>query len=218
MCAGGGGRFDAATIAHSHTNWMSDQVSPVKNLAIHFGSQLAHCAVACNDWLICWPPEHHYGYLASFPGPGDLAFRTRVAMLGSFGVSAAVEEWSPADVAVVATHADVYRRCVRPLIHHGNQYRLTEQPPFDGQGDWAAMWYAAKNGLAGALFAFRLAQGEPRRSFALPGLIPDMLYAVEMVGGGTAKIRGTDLANGLAVTCPAPFTSQLVLIHQELDE
>ena len=213
MCAGGGGRFDDEIIARSHTNWMSDQVNPVKNLAIHFGSHLAHCAVQCNDWLICWPPDHDYGHRETYPMPGDLAFRTRVAMLGSFGISAAVREWTPEDSAVVADHVALYRRHIRSLVHHGAQYRLTEQPPFDGQGDWAALWYVAHDGAAGVLFAFRLGQGTPERRFALPGLDAGRAYEVQVPGGEAVRTQGTELGEGVMVTCPAPFTSQLVLVR-----
>ena len=96
MCAGGGGRFDPLILEHAHTNWMSDQTQALINLAIHFGSQLAHPAVECNDWLIEWPP--HDGLHSSHPVDqrGDLAFRTAVAMLGTFGISAPVEQWSAA--------------------------------------------------------------------------------------------------------------------------
>ena len=61
MCAGGGGRMDGEILSHAHTNWMSDQESAVRKLAIHFGTQLAHPAVTCNDWLIDWPgsPDGH---------------------------------------------------------------------------------------------------------------------------------------------------------------
>ncbi len=44
MCSSGGGRFDGELLAHSHTNWMSDQKQPLRNLSIHFGSQLAQPA------------------------------------------------------------------------------------------------------------------------------------------------------------------------------
>ena len=213
MCAGGGGRFDSAIIRRSHTNWMSDQVNPLKNLAIHFGSQLAHCAVHCNDWLICWPPEHNYDHGETYPMPGDLAFRTRVAMLGTFGISAATQEWRTEDFDLVAEHVSLYHRRVRRLVHHGNQYRLTEQPPFDGQGEWAAMWYVAKDGMEGILFAFRLARGKREHSFSLPGLDPTTSYEVQPMGGESGVATGSDLANGLSITCPASFTSQLVLIR-----
>ena len=51
MCASGGGRMDGELLSHAHVNWVSDQPGPLRKLAIHFGTQLAHPAVVCNDWL-----------------------------------------------------------------------------------------------------------------------------------------------------------------------
>jgi alpha-galactosidase len=134
-------------------------------------------------------------------------------MLGTFGISAATQEWGAEDFDLVAEHVSLYRWRVRRLVHHGNQYRLTEQPPFDGQGEWAAMWYAAKDGMEGIFFAFRLARGKREHSFSLPGLDPTTSYEVQVMGGESGVATGADLANGLSITCPAPFTSQLVLIR-----
>src|SRR5690349_7458305 len=101
VCSSGGGRFDGAIMSHAHTGWISDQTHPQMKLAIRFGSQLAHPATECNDWLAEWPP--HVGQAdtqrAPHGGLGDLAFRLHVAMLGSFGISAPVERWSREDAA-----------------------------------------------------------------------------------------------------------------------
>ena len=48
--------MDGEILSHAHVNWISDQPGALRKLAIHFGSQLAHPAVECNDWLIEWPP------------------------------------------------------------------------------------------------------------------------------------------------------------------
>ena len=214
MCAGGGGRFDPGILAHAHTNWMSDQTQPLMNLAIHWGSHLAHCPVECNDWLIEWPPHDGLHRLQSVDARGDLSFRTRVAMLGTFGISAPVERWTPEDVDVVKTHVVWYTDRVRPLVHAGDQYLLTEPPPLDGEGDWAALWYASKDRTRGILFAFRLAGAESQRSFPLPGLSPDARYRVETPEGLRDERAGADLAKGLVVIADAPFRSVLVAVER----
>jgi len=202
MCASGGGRMDGAILAHAHTNWISDQPQAVAKLAIHAGMQRAHPAVSCNDWLVDWPPRFYSG-IAGIDRRGDLAFRLRVAMLASFGISAPVGDWSEADRDTVRAHVALYRERLRPLIHHGDQYLLTAPPPLDGQGDWAAIWYVAKDGGAGALFAFRL-QGAATRDFALPGL-----------AAGPRRLEGEAaglVADGVRVTLAAPFSSALVMV------
>jgi alpha-galactosidase len=214
MCAGGGGRFDPALLSHAHTNWMSDQTRPLMNLAIHFGSQLAHAAVECNDWLVEWPPHDGLHGRQAVDERGDLAFRTRVAMLGSFGISAPVESWTTAELAVVREHVAWYKHIARPVIHHGDQYLLTDAPPLDGQGDWAGVWYAAKAATRGVLFAFRLDSPQARRDFVLPGLDPDAQYRVRTLEGRDELRRGADLLEGLPIVADAPFRSALVSVER----
>jgi hypothetical protein len=193
---------------------MSDQTQPLMNLAIHFGSQLAHCAVECNDWLIEWPPHDGLQRQQEVDQRGDLAFRTRIAMLGTFGISAPVGRWTAEDIAAVMDHVSWYKETVRPLVHAGDQYLLTEAPPLDGEGDWVAIWYAAKDARRGVLFAFRLTSGQAQRSFALPGLVPEARYRLRTPEGWSTLRRGAELADGLVVTAEAPFRSVLIAIER----
>jgi alpha-galactosidase len=174
MCASGGGRIDGELLSHAHVNWVSDQPGPLRKLAIHFGTQLAHPAVVCNDWLIEWPPGRIAGYddedTVGLDERCDLPFRLRVAMLGSFGISASIDRWPEADLVVAAEHVVLYRGKLRSLIHHGDQYFLTPPPVMDGGDGWAAIWYAAKDRSGGVLLAFRLGSSDAARIFPLAGL------------------------------------------------
>jgi alpha-galactosidase len=217
MCASGGGRMDGELLAHAHVNWMSDQPGPLQKLAIHFGCQFAHPAVACNDWLIEWPPGTIAGYQDEYKGGiderGDLAFRLRVAMLGSFGVSARIDRWPDTDFALAAQHIALYRDRLRAIIHEGDQYVLTRAPPPDGDGDWAAIWYAAKDGLQGVLFVFRLGGAAASRPFELAGLAANRTYRARFFSGATSELTGQALTEGLAVTIPGNFQSELCLVE-----
>jgi alpha-galactosidase len=219
MCAGGGGRMDGEILSHAHVNWMSDQAGAVRKLAIHFGTQLAHPAVTCNDWLIDWPGSRggQFGQVeptSLVDWRGDLAFRLRVAMLGTFGISAPIDGWSTDDIALTAAHVDLYVSKVRPLIHRGDQYDLTSAPRPDGNSDWAALWYAAKDGLSGALFAFRLAGGEGTHALGLPGLKEEIRYRIGFGSGETVTRTGAELAAGLEIVLAEPFRSELCLVEQ----
>lgn len=214
MCAGGGQRFDGAILSHGHTNWMSDHTQALVKLAIHFGSQLAHPAIECNDWLIDWPPQYTGHTALTQDERGDAVFRTRVAMLGSFGISAPVERWSAADLAAVKQHIVWYKEYVRPLVQTGNQYLLTDAPPLDGEGDWAAIWYTAKDADCGVLFVFRLASTESQHTFVLPGLRPDVAYRLRTPEGLDITRRGSELATGLLVTVDTVFRSALMFVER----
>lgn len=215
MCSSGGGRFDGELLAHSHTNWMSDQKQPLRNLSIHFGSQLAHPPAACNDWLIEWPPNSIEGHMSRGATPddrGDLAFRLKVAMLGTFGISAPVTSWSEAEIAVAARHVAWYREHARPRVKAANQYLLTSQPPLDGRGDWAGVWYADKDSSGGVGFFFRL-EGNATRSFPLGGLDPSRRYRLRYLDGPPTEATGVELATGLSLTLESQFTSAALVVE-----
>jgi alpha-galactosidase len=215
MCSSGGGRFDGELLAHAHTNWMSDQKQPLRNLSIHFGSQLAHPPAACNDWLIEWPPNSIQDHMSRGATPderGDLAFRLRVAMLGTFGISAPVITWSDDDVELAARHVRWYREHVRRRVKSADQYLLTEQPPLDGRGDWAAIWYADKDRAGGVGFCFRL-EGSAVRSFGLAGLDPARRYRLRHLDGPVVEASGAELTSGVTVSLAAPFSSAAFVVE-----
>lgn len=213
MCAGGGGRLDGEIMSHAHVNWISDQIGPLRKLAIHFGTQLAHPAVICNDWLVDWAGSGREQDATFVDDRGDLPFRLRVAMLGSFGISAPIEQWPEADRQVAAAHIALYKNKLRALVHHGDSYFLTQPPPVDGNGDWAAIWYAAKDASAGVLYAFRLAGVDTGRVFQLPGLSNDRRYRVSLFSGDVTEKSGAELARGFIVEIAEPFRSELCLIE-----
>jgi hypothetical protein len=67
------------------------------------------------------------------------------SLLGTFGINAPVEKWSANDIMLVQIHVAWYKQRVRPSLHDGDQYLLTEALPLDGNGEWAVVWYAAKD-------------------------------------------------------------------------
>ena len=220
MCSSGGGRFDSALMERAHTYWISDQTHPLMKLAIHFGSQLAHPPEQCNDWLVEWPPhEGQHDDLRSPGGEqGDLPFRLGIAMLGNFGVSAPLNRWSDGDMAVVKKHILWYKQFVRPLLPLSRQYLLTDAPPLNGNGDWAAIWYAHPEGAGGVLFAFRLANGQSARTFPLPGLNEQTLYRLTPVDGQFITRTGQELRAGIEVEADAPFCSVLLSVDKVSSE
>ena len=213
MCASGGGRFDGEILRRAHTQWMSDQWEPLKNLSIHFGSQLCHPAAQCNDWLIQWPVAADSHAPGKEPDRrGDFLFRIRVAMLGSFGLSARIGNWPAADLAAGQAEIAWYKSTLRPQVQDGDQYILTPAPTLDGMGGWAAIWFAAKDKSAGVALVFRLEADETARDFALQGLDPAAQYTISMPGFADQVQTGAALANGINVTVPGPYQSQRVTV------
>lgn len=224
MCASGGGRFDGALMRNAHVNWMSDQWQAVKNLAIHFGSQLAHPAKLCNDWLINWPKPKDETRPADpslewrWDDRGDLKFRLRVAMLGTFGISSKLDMWTKEEIATAREHITWYKRAARDVISSGDQYLLTEAPPLTGKADWAAIWYAAKDRSRGVGHFFRLEGTDAERTFVLPGLDASATYEVSFFDGGAEYQTGAELARGVRVTIAETYGSALVAVSRVREE
>jgi alpha-galactosidase len=225
MCASGGGRFDGALLRNAHVNWMSDQWQAVKNLSIHFGSQLAHPAKLCNDWLINWPKPPLDEIRGTDPtlewrwdARGDLKFRLRVAMLGTFGLSSNLDLWTADEIATAREHIAWYKARARDVIETGDQYLLTDAPPLSGASDWAGIWYAAKDGSRGVGYFFRLEGTSAERRFALAGLAPEETYEVSFIDGGSGRCSGGDLAAGLPVRIDETFGSAAVAISRVGDQ
>ncbi len=143
---------------------------------------------------------------------GDLAFRLKVAMLGTFGISAPVTIWSEAEIALAARHVAWYREHVRARIKSADQYLLTEQPPLDGRGNWAATWYADKDRRGGVAFFFRL-EGAATRSFTFAGLDPARRYRLRYLDGSKFESSGAQLGAGVSLTLDAQFTSAALVVE-----
>ncbi len=118
MCASGGGRFDAATLRRGHTQWMSDEWRPLRNLSIHFGLQLCHPPELCNDWLIEWPPGDVPYAKDAAPTSGATGLPPAHCHAGSFGLSARIAGWSDAERDRAAQNRR-YKEVVRPLVQDG---------------------------------------------------------------------------------------------------
>jgi alpha-galactosidase len=215
MCASGGGRFDAATLRRGHTQWMSDEWRPLRNLSIHFGLQLCHPPELCNDWLIEWPPgDVPYAKGAAPDERGDLPFRLHIAMLGSFGLSARIGAWSAGDLARAAQEIAWYKGFARPLVQDGRQVILTPQPTLDGLGGWAAMAHVAPAGDRAVAFVFRLEAAEDGFELHLPGLDPEATYRVRVGDGQAQAMTGRALAAGLRIGVDAPYRSRRVSVER----
>lgn len=212
MCSSGGGRFDFEIMRRAHTNWISDETQSLPNLSIHFGSQLMHPPEECTDWVVDWPP-HAFREWHQLDEKTDLLFKAHVAMLGSLGISAPLQRWDEHDMNVMSGSVNWYKQRVRRLFQDGNQYLLTEQPPPDGSGDWAAIWYAAPDASGGSLTAFRL-EGESSMEFSLQGLDPDALYEVTSSNGTVTRRRGEALEQGIPVSVDQRFRSVAVSVER----
>lgn len=210
MCAGGGGRFDAAIMRNADVTWMSDQTQAITNLAIHLGSQLSHPPEECNDWLVEWPPHDTRHGRGAVDERGDLAFRTRVAMLGSFGVSAPLQRWSENELDFLADKIDWYKTRHRPLLPRSDQYLLGDDSNVDGLSSWSAIWYADQNQRGGHALVFQLDSDERSTALCLSGMDDNRVYDIRIGESRTFTATGSELASGLTVPLSGRYSSETI--------
>jgi hypothetical protein len=86
---------------------------------------------------------------------------------------------------------------------------LTDAPPADGNGDWAAIAYTSKSADRAVLYAFRLQHGDLERTFAIPGLDLNAHYRITSFEGATQELSGRALASGFQVSANEPFRALL---------
>ena len=215
MCAGGGGRSEPGILKLAATSWMSDQTQAVTNLAIHLGAQLAQPPELCNDWLIEWPPHDTGAALSAADQRGDLTFRTHVAMLGAFGISAPLQRWNAAEFTTVANSVAWYRQHQQHLLPRSKQFLLGSAPSIYGETDWGGAWYASQDASHGTALLFRL-DGPPDILAQMPALDPSLSYVVHgLPGKGPETLSGAELEEGVIVRLDQPHSSAAISVVQE---
>ncbi|KIR61352.1 alpha-galactosidase [Micromonospora haikouensis] len=197
-CSSGGGRVDLGALARTDQVWTSDNTDAVDRLSIQHGyGQL-------------YAPETMVAWVTDSPNPltgreVPLEFRFHVAMSGVLGIGGDLATWSDADLATAAGLVGQYKS-IRPVIQHGDLYRLTGP-----EATVTASAYVA--GGAAAVFVWRVPGGPAETiTLPLPGLDPGAVYR-DATG---RQFHGAGLrSTGLPVTLAAgPMVSALVTLER----
>ena len=175
-CAGGGGRADAAAIAHTDVVWPSDNTGPQDRLAIQYGFLHAHAPNLMSSWV-----TDATGLFDT--RPRTLAFRFVLAVAGVLGIGADIRRWTPEQRVEAATWIAWYKRW-RDTLHQG-EVHLIGNPGNSSFG----IQYSAPDGTheivlaynSGTLTGLPLVPGRPDR-LRLRGLDPAARYRDESDG------------------------------------
>jgi alpha-galactosidase len=169
-CASGGARVDFAVAKRVARFWASDNTDAVERLRIHRAMSLFY------------PPELIGAHFGAAPNPTTsrrlgVAFRARVAMFAHFGIEADPGRLTREEREMLAGHVADYKSR-RALIHSGDQLYADCDDP----GVTVEIVVAKDGGEALALCA-RVDQSIAAVGplIRLPGLLPEALYAVELV-------------------------------------
>jgi alpha-galactosidase len=210
-CAGGGQRFDLATLARTHLQWISDVVDARESVQLAYGSTLEFLPEACNHWMV---GDDNHGTVNPSNPPGWWDFLFRVPMNGQFGISSRLLEWSPEVRKRAADNIALYKR-LRPVIIGADVYHLTP-PPAAGKNPtgWMALQYVHEDRKRSAVMLYRLGESEDRQTFRLRGLDPAWRYQVSEEGRARGVFTGGQLATGgLAVKLDAEWRSSVIEVQ-----
>lgn len=195
-CSSGGLRIDLGMLRHTHLTFLTDPDWPVHSLQVFWGASTMLAPNACLHWSFSeWRGENHIPQQFFDPHdarltPYQLDYYTRIAMLGSFGLSQKLPELPGWVASRLAYHIKVYREQVRRFILDADLYRLTDQPQRDGRGErWCAFQYSLPAENQHLLFVFRLPGAGQARPMRLLGLVPEWDYSVSGFDGEIEFIK-----------------------------
>jgi alpha-galactosidase len=208
-CSGGGGRIDLGILARSEQVWTSDNTDPLDRLKLQYGFTLPYPPKIMMSWVTEVPDPHNQRTT-------PLKYRFLVSMMGSLGLSVALEKWPQADLDYARKMIDLYKE-IRETVQHGDLYRLAS--PFDGEV--SATQYVSADSRQSLLFAFRHSQQfkQPLAPIRLRGLDPSANYRIRTIddklAGGARTVSGAYLgAHGLTLRLTSDFDSTLIVLER----
>jgi alpha-galactosidase len=182
-CASGGGRLDYGALKYHNEYWTSDNTDPLSRIFIQYGTTLIYPPVGAASH-VSTSPNHQT--LRMTP----LKFRFDVAMTGRLGMELQPKDIQGDDRVFAEEAIKNYKEFVRPLVTHGDLYRL--KSPYD-EGGWASQLFVAKSKQSAVFYAFSL---EPHLrgiypTIKLNGLDPNKNYQIKEINkNGKSRFWG----------------------------
>ncbi|HZD44923.1 MAG TPA: alpha-galactosidase, partial [Acidobacteriaceae bacterium] len=165
-CSGGGSRVDLGILRHTVEVWPSDNTDALDRLSIQDGFSHAYTPGVMVAWVTDAPNRRT-----------PLKFRFLVAMEGSLGIGANLNNFTPEDMAVSKDLVAFYKT-IRPTVQQGLQYRLIAPSRPGAPSERAATEYVSGDGTQAVVFAYLHSQnfGDPYPLVRLAGLDPKATY------------------------------------------
>ncbi len=220
-CAGGGTRTDFAMLANSHVTWLHDSSTPSRRVRFHLGgANYLFPPEMCNTFVVDADDEPLTDPAAS---SADIDAIARSRMLGAFGISARLPQWT--DTALTSIEAAVAQyKEIRPILKRGRFYHLLPQPDLQCpdlllHDEWEAyavidsVGAAAPGSLQGAIWAFRAPAAPPTTILRLRGLDPETRYKLSDVDTNESRTAtGAEwLTTGLTLDLSARPSALLLI-------
>jgi alpha-galactosidase len=186
-CASGGNRMDYGLLRRTDIAWLSDETDPSYRVRYHVtGASFPFPSEYLNSWFV---PSYFEHLEQAEEDPLVLRAWLRSRMMGAFGISYSMQDWSQDVRANVAAEIQRYKS-FRQIIARGRQYHLLPQsdlqvdlePP--NEPDAAEFFDPATNN--GIVFLFRGGVPWSDRRVLLKGLDPNLRYQVTSADGSIA--------------------------------
>ena len=179
-CASGGGRVNYGLMPYFDEFWVSDNTDAQQRLFIQWGTSMFFPALAMAQHVSA-SPNHQTGRVI------PLKFRFDVAMTGRLGMEMQPKHLNERELAFAKQAFQTYKE-IRPLVQHGDLYRLVN--PYDNEG-FSSLMYVNGAKTEAVFFAYKFEhyvnKAIPRFYFA--GLNPEAVYTLH-------EINCWDRANG----------------------
>lgn len=201
-CSGGGGRVDLGILRYFDQVWTSDNTDAFDRLKIQEGFSYAYCAKIMEAWVtdgLNWLNGRKL----------SLRYRFHSSMMGNLGIGVDLMKLSEEEKQEAKELISLYKE-IRPIIQHGQQYRLLSPR----NSKVAAFMYVSEDKAEAILFTFLHSNsfGDELPAIRLKGLDENALYAVE---GYDREISGKALMNiGINVDMRGDFDSRLIRIKK----
>jgi alpha-galactosidase len=165
-CSGGGARVDLGILRRTEEVWPSDNTDALDRLSIQDGFTHAYAPGVMMAWVTDAPHRKT-----------PLKFRFLVAMEGSLGIGANLNNFTPEDLATSKDLVAFYK-AIRPAVQQGLQYRLIAPSRPAAPSERAATEYVSADGGQAVVFAYLHSQnfGDPYPLTRLEGLDPKAIY------------------------------------------
>lgn len=205
LCAGGSGRVDYGALPYFHSFWPSDNTDPLARIKIQWG--FSH-----------FFPASTISAHVTRMGKRHLKLAIDVALSGAFGIDLALDKATAGERAQIADAVKLYKESIRPLVMHGELYRLTS--PYEHP--LASLSYVSMDKRRAVVYLYQTENGGVPQ-VVLEGLDAGRKYRVEEVGlpAGAAFrfpahgkiVTGAELmSTGLANPLKVQFESAVIML------
>lgn len=186
-CSSGGLRWDMAMAAHVDFGFSSDPDWPEHSLSCFWASSLFFPAEKLLGWCDSqWRGKHPYqNFTALNSSDSDLEFALSITLLGGFGISARLPEFSEKKMSILADYVSIYKKHFRPRFQDGAYIKhLSAQPEHESKG-CRTVAFAIETPSRGPIIAIYQLEGPMR----LPSIEyvppkPDAFYTITNIISG----------------------------------